>query len=159
MHAQTPLVEVKVSPFRRFFGAGMVALSGALLVSTALNTPPHGWLLQAALWGLAALLLGSAQKLWRDTGRHLRLIGTRLEDSAGELVLDLADVESIERGHFSLRPSNGFSVQLRREVTPCWRMGLWWRAGRRAAFGGAASSAQVKPLAEAIERHLGLDQL
>lgn len=151
--------EMKVSPLRRTVGAVAVTLSGALLLGSAIWDPPQGALAQGLVWALAAALLWSGMRLWRDTAYSVRLIGDRLEESSGELIVMMDQVEGIVRGHFAFRPSNGFSLKLREETQPRWRMGLWWRAGKRAAFGGAASSAEAKKLAEAIEKRLGLDQL
>ena len=109
---------------------------------------------QGLVWGMATLLLIAALKLWRDTGVSVRLVGTRLEDSHGALIVQIEDVETLTRTHFSFRPSNGFMLSLKREYDPRWCMGLYWRAGKRAAFGGAVSGAEAKKLAEAIERHL-----
>ena len=152
-------IEMKVSPFRRWFAAGTVALTGVIFLGMALQNPPNGALLQLMIWALAALLLASALKLWRDTEVGVRLVGTRLETCAGELIVAMEDVEAIERGHFAFRPSNGFSLSLKRKAALRWRMGLWWTAGKRAAFGGAASSVEAKRLAEAIEHRLGLHEL
>lgn len=151
-------VELKVSPFRRWFSSGLVALTAALLLNMAMTAPPASLLGQGLVWALAALLLISALKLWRDTGESLRLVGRRLEDSRGGLVVRLDDVASVTRTHFSFRPSNGFMLNLTREYDPRWCMGLFWCAGKRAAIGGAVSGAEAKRMAEAIERALATDE-
>jgi len=151
-------VELKVSPFRRWFSSGLVALTAALLLNMAMTAPPASLLGQGLVWALAALLLISALKLWRDTGESLRLVGRRLEDSRGGLVVRLEDVASVTRTHFSFRPSNGFMLNLTREYDPRWCMGLFWCAGKRAAIGGAVSGAEAKRMAEAIERALATDK-
>lgn len=147
--------EIKVSPLRRAVGAGAVLVSGTLLLGTALWNPPQGVLAQGLVWLLAVALFWSGFRLWRDTEQRVRLVGDRLEESTGELIVTLDQIEEVVRGHFAFRPSNGFSLKLREEVEPRWRMGLWWRAGKRAAFGGAASSAQTKKMADALEKRLG----
>ena len=146
--------EMKVSPFRRWFSSWLVSLTAALLLNMAMTTPPASVLGQGLVWGMATLLLIAALKLWRDTGVSVRLVGTQLEDSHGALIVQIEDVETLTRKHFSFRPSNGFMLSLKREYDPRWCMGLYWRAGKRAAFGGAVSGAEAKKLAEAIERHL-----
>lgn len=147
--------EMKVSPFRRWFSSGLVALTGALLLNMAMTSPPASLIGQGLVWAMAALLLIAALKLWRDTGESVRLVGARLEDSHGGLIVRLEDVATVTRTHFSFRPSNGFMLDLTRDYDPRWCMGLYWCAGKRAAFGGATSGAEAKKLAEAIERHLG----
>ena len=146
--------EMKVSPFRRWFGAGMVAVSGLVLLNIAVMRPPSGAVVQLMVWALAALLLVSAYKLWRDTGEAVRLVGTRLETGRGELIVELADVEKLERAAPGLHGASGFTLHLRRQLAPRWCMGLWWCAGPRAAFGGAASRAKIATLAGAIEQAL-----
>lgn len=151
---QDAQAEMRVGVFRRWFGAGMVALSGLFLLNVAVMRPPSGTVLQLIVWTLAALLLVSAYKLWRDTGEVVRLVGTRLETGAGGLILDLADVRTLKRSASAVHGASGFTLYLRGDLAPRWCMGLWWCAGPRAAFGGAASRAEIAQLADAIERAL-----
>ncbi len=153
------LAEISVSPLRRFVGAAAVAVSGTLLLGTAMFEPPQGPVLQVLVWAMALVLLLGAFRLYRDTGLVVRLTSEALLDSSGEVIVALEEIVEVERGHFSLRPSNGFSLKLKTEATPCWRVGLWWRAGQRAAIGGAASASQAKKMAETLEKHLGLSVL
>ena len=60
--------EMKVSPFRRWFSSGLVALTAALLLNMAMTTPPASVLGQGLVWGMATLLLIAALKLWRACG-------------------------------------------------------------------------------------------
>lgn len=154
-----PLAEITVSPLRRFIGAAAVAVSGTLLLGTAMFEPPQGAVLQVLVWALALVLLISAFRLYRDTGLSVMLTNDALIDSSGEVIVALENIVEIERGHFTFRPSNGFSLKLNAEATPRWRVGLWWRAGQRAAVGGASSAAQAKKMAETLEKHLGLSVL
>ena len=154
-----PLAEISVSPLRRFVGAAAVAISGTLLLGTAMFEPPQGAVLQLLVWALAIVLLISAFRLYRDTGLRVLLTEEALIDSSGEVIVVLGDIVDIERGHFTFRPSNGFSLRLNAETPPRWRVGLWWRAGKRAAIGGASSAAQAKKMAETLEKHLGLSVL
>lgn len=149
------IAEITVSPLRRMVGSGAVALSGALLLLAALSEPPESVFLQLCLWVLAAALISGAIRLYRDTSRTVQLTSEGLQDCAGEVITPLSDIIEIERGHFGMRPSNGFALKLKREAQPVWRVGLWWRAGKRAGIGGAASAAEVKKMAEALESVLG----
>ncbi|RFP87318.1 hypothetical protein DZK27_11720 [Rhodobacteraceae bacterium 63075] len=151
-------IEMTVSPLRRGVGAGAVLLSGALLLGTALWDAPQSLLAQGLILLLGAALIWSGVRLWRDTEVSVRLVEDRLEESTGELIVTLDQVEEVVRGHLAFRPSNGFSLKLREEAEPRWRMGLWWRAGKRAAFGGAASSVQTRQLADALEKRLGQER-
>ncbi len=153
------LAEITVRPLRRFVGAAAVAVSGTLLLGTAMFEPPQGAVLQMLVWAMALVLLASAFRLYRDTGLTVLLTDKALTDSSGEVIVALEDIVEIERGHFTFRPSNGFSLKLSAETTPRWRVGLWWRAGTRAAIGGASSAAQAKKMAETLEKHLGLSVL
>lgn len=140
----------------------MLALCALLSLAAAFGlagSAPAGAVSKAILIALSAFLAFAAQRFYTDTAGAVLLLEDRLTDSRGEVIVLLSDIEAIERGMFTLRPSNGFSLTLKSEAQPRWRMGLWWRAGKRAAFGGAASSAETKKMAEALEKRLGLGLL
>lgn len=149
------ILELDVSPFRRLVGAGLVAGSGAVLTWQAFSAPPNGLILQLIIWALAALLLLSGLRLYKETGLSVRLYSDRLEDSSGEIITPLAEIARTERGMLAFRPSNGFLLILKSEASPRWRMGLWWRAGLRAGVGGALSARDTRKLADAIEQAIG----
>ena len=60
------------------------------------------------------------------------------------------EIESIDRGFFAFKPSNGFLLTTKSPGSRTWQPGLWWRIGRRIGVGGMTPGAQSKSVSEII---------
>ncbi|WP_372833966.1 hypothetical protein [Puniceibacterium confluentis] len=149
MNDERILAEVSASGPRRVLGVGMLWFLGGLLIYVAAATPPSaGWQIFLVLLGACALWLGYA--LMQATTLILQLTANELRDSEGTVLARIADIEKIDRGVFAMKPSNGFTLILKRPLARSWRPGLWWRLGRRVAVGGVTPGSQTRPMADVI---------
>ena len=62
----------------------------------------------------------------------------------------LDDVQSVERGAFALKPSNGFTLVMKHKNQRAWAPGMWWRMGYRVGVGGVTAAGQSRFMAEQI---------
>lgn len=143
------LAVVEATPVRRVMGAGMLAVMGALLLYLAMNTAP-------ALGGLAILMITGtgalwlAVRLWQATQDRVELTEEVLRTGSGRVIARVADIESVDRGFFAFKPSNGFVLRLNTKAGRAWCPGLWWRTGRRVGIGGVTPGAQGKGMADLL---------
>jgi hypothetical protein len=140
---------VSASMGRRVLGIASLALLGVLLIYVCFTQPP------AALGQFFLLLTGAgalwiAEKMRRATSAVIELTATELRNSSGEVICLLDDVESIDRGFFAFKPSNGFLLKTKSSGARAWHPGLWWRAGRRIGIGGMTPGHQTKFVSEII---------
>ncbi|NHQ75025.1 hypothetical protein HAT86_11195 [Roseovarius gahaiensis] len=147
------LAIVAASPPRRVIGVGSVLVLGVTAICVALLRPPSnpGWVVFLLALGLGALWL--TDRMRRATGNRLELTRDALRSSTGEVLVNVADVEAIERGAFAFKPSNGFTLVLKRDAKTGpkrWEPGLWWRLGRRLGVGGVTPGHQAKAMAEIL---------
>ncbi|MFP7671829.1 hypothetical protein ACG74X_00590 [Marivita sp. S0852] len=135
---------------RRWLGVIMLLALGGLLVYIAFVQPPQnmGW--QVFLVALGLLSLWFAHRLQQATLRKLYLTETALVDSDGNVLAQIADVVSVNRGMLAIKPSNGFMLKLKDPAPRAWQPGLWWRLGRRVAVGGVTPGGQTRPMADII---------
>ncbi|WP_341211559.1 hypothetical protein [uncultured Limimaricola sp.] len=146
-------IELQAAPARRAMAVGVLYGFGGMALYTALaDTPGIAW--SAALLALGLGGLAAGETLRRATRRALRLDETGLVDSAGHVLARWEDIVAIERGSFSLKPSNGFTLRLARPGARAWKPGMWWRLGHRLGVGGVTSAGAAKAMAEAIEIRL-----
>ena len=146
-------IELRAAPARRAMAVGVLYGFGGVAVYTALSeTSGLAW--TAALLALGAAGLGAGEALRRATRLSLRLDDAGLTDSTGTVLAHWQDIVAIERGSFSLKPSNGFTLRLARPGARAWRPGLWWRMGHRLGVGGVTSAQDTKAMAQAIEIRL-----
>jgi hypothetical protein len=127
-----------------------VTILGGLLVYLALTQPPANPLWQVFLIGLGAGSLWLAWRMWRATGQAIELTETELRTSDGTRIAEVARIESLDRGVFAFKPSNGFLLRLEAEAPAAWAPGLWWRLGRRVGVGGMTPGPQTRAMAEVI---------
>ncbi|MCW8842555.1 MAG: hypothetical protein OQK00_03970 [Rhodobacteraceae bacterium] len=151
MADQEILAELRASAPRRWMGVAIMAALGGLLIYIALVTPPEVLAWQAFLLVLGGLSLWLAQATRRATELTLTLTEEGIVDSAGETVAQIGDIEGVSRGMFAMKPSNGFTLRLRRRDVGRWRPGLWWRFGKRVGIGGVTPGPQSKMMAQMIE--------
>ncbi|KEJ96777.1 hypothetical protein SAMN05444149_103321 [Pseudosulfitobacter pseudonitzschiae] len=143
------LAAVSASFGRRIVGVISVALLGLLLIYLAIFQPP------ALAWQLFLLLIGAvslwlAVRMWQATRHTVVLTETELRDTAGTVLATMDDIESIDRGFFAFKPSNGFLLTTKSPGPRTWQPGLWWRIGRRIGVGGMTPGAQSKSVSEII---------
>ncbi len=136
---------------RRIFGAGTIGLLGIILLSVAVRFPPAdlAWLIFLIVMGAGSMTL--AWKLWEATATPIELTRTELREVGGRVICRIENVESVDRGFFAFKPSNGFLVRLYQPAGQAvYAPGLWWRAGRRVMVGGVTSGSQAKSVADLI---------
>lgn len=144
---------MRASPVRRGFAVGVLGLLALLLIWMALATPA------APAWKAVLFVSGVASGwfawwLWQASSMDLILDAQALRDSSGTVLARVAEIESVDRGVFAFKPSNGFLLRLSAPQPRAWRPGLWWRFGRRVGVGGVTAPAAAKALAGEIERRL-----
>lgn len=144
------LATVQASAPRRAFGVGVLAALGLILIYVALSQPPSN-----PAWAVFLLLIGagalwSGYRMRATTRARLELTQTELRSSDGTVIAQIANIQSLDRGTFAFKPSNGFMLHLKTETPRRWRPGLWWSFGRRVGVGGVTAAAQTKAMAEMI---------
>jgi len=144
---------VQASQGRRLFGYGVLFSLGAILIYTTLAYPPAvHWMIFMLAFGVSMLWL--AEKLRRATKLTIILTADELRDSRGVLLAKLSDVQSVERGAFALKPSNGFTLVMKSKSSRAWAPGIWWRMGHRVGVGGVTAAGQSRFMAEQIALRL-----
>ena len=144
------LAELQASAARRVIGTAIIAALAGLLIYLALWRPP-----EAMLWQVFLLLFGgfavfAAVRLWQDTRKVLELTSLELREKGGRVLAPVAEMRSVSRAAFAMKPSNGFSVELGRSLGFGWAPGLWWRLGKKIGVGGITSSRQARHMADQI---------
>ncbi len=140
---------VSASAIRRTFACAVLYGLAIMLFYVALARPPAAmWLLFLLAFG--ALVLFVAEKLRRATRVEILLTTEDVRDSEGRILAQMADVVSVQRGAFALKPSNGFTLVLRDPAPRAWAPGMWWRMGRRVGVGGVTGAGPAKFMAEQI---------
>jgi len=140
---------VQASPARRWIGVIMLAGLGGLVIYVALASPPTlQWQLFLIVTGVLALWM--ADRMRRATEHRIELTETELRSSEGLVIATIDDIESIDRGFFAFKPSNGFLIKTRTSGVRMWRPGLWWRMGRRIGVGGVTPGGQTKAMSEIL---------
>ncbi|MCH2095691.1 MAG: hypothetical protein MK160_11320 [Rhodobacteraceae bacterium] len=143
------LAKVGASAPRRAFGVATLLILGFLLLYVAFATPPaFGW--QAGLVGCGVVALYVGQGMWRATQRQLILTPEAISDDTGYVIVQVKDVEKVDRGMFAFKPSNGFLIKTKTPQHRAWHPGLWWRMGHRVAVGGVTAGSQTRPMADIL---------
>lgn len=143
------LAVVEASAPRRWIGVGMLTVVGGLVIYVALASPPAiGWQIFLIVAGAGALSL--ARRLWISTQDRLELTRDVLRTSTGDIIAEVKDIESLDRGVFAFKPSNGFLIRTKEPDTRSWAPGLWWRIGRRIGVGGVTAASQTKFMSEIL---------
>lgn len=143
------LATVRVSALRRWLGIGVLLIFGGMVIYVALATPPEPqWQVFLLLIGAGALWL--ADRMRRATEHRLELTRTELRSSDGTRLAAIDEIETLDRGTFAFKPSNGFVIHTRAAGARTWRPGLWWRLGRRVGVGGVTAASQTKAMSEIL---------
>ncbi|MBO6897358.1 MAG: hypothetical protein JJ868_08310 [Shimia sp.] len=144
------LATITASPMRRLFGMTTLFLLGGVLIYIALTTTP------ALHWRLFLLVIGGltlwlAETTRRATEHSIELTRDGMRSTSGEEIAALDDIAAIKRGMFDLKPSNGFTVHLKKPRSRRWQPGLWWAFGRRVGIGGVTPGSEAKSMAQILE--------
>jgi len=143
------LAVVEASAPRRWLGIFMIAVVAVVSLYVALAGGPElHW--QAFLLGVGVAACWIATKMWRATEARIELTETELRSSDGQVIALVEHIESLDRGVFAFKPSNGFLLRLSQPGDRVWQPGLWWRWGRRVGIGGVTPGSQTKFMAEIL---------
>lgn len=139
----------RASMGRRILGLTSLALLGVLLIYIAFVRPPSlGW--QVFLIVLGAASLWFTDMMRKSTSSWVELTPTELRDGDGTVIARVEDIQSMDRGVFAFKPSNGFLLKTAQTAPRAWRPGLWWRTGRRIGIGGMTPGSQTKFMSEVL---------
>jgi hypothetical protein len=144
------LVTMTPKPARRVFASGVTGLLGAILLYVAAATPPADLIWLAFLVALGAFSLWWAWRVWQATAVKLELTRTELREETGRRLCAIENVDRVDSGAFAFKPAAGFLIHLKEPMDRATAPGLWWRAGRRVAIGGATARGEGKAVAELI---------
>lgn len=147
-------VELRPSQGRRVLASTILAGVGLMFWWGAATNPDQVWSARAMMAGIGGLWFWGAYELWRATARAIIMTDVALVDSLGNKIADLDQIVGLDRGVFSIKPSNGVLLKLESGGPIQWVPGLWWRVGRRVGIGGLTPKAQTKMLTGALEMHL-----
>ncbi|WP_254436800.1 hypothetical protein [Ruegeria arenilitoris] len=143
------LATVEASAPRRWIGVGMLTTVGVLVLYVALASPPAlGWQLFLIVVGGAAFWL--AYRMWFATADRIELTQSEIRTGSGHKIADVQDIESVDRGVFAFKPSNGFLIRTNTSTGARWEPGLWWRLGHRVGVGGMTAAAETKFMSEIL---------
>ncbi len=143
------LASIQASSARRWTGVGMLATVGALVIYVAIASPPDlGWQIFLFVVGIGAFWL--SHHMWHSTQGRIELTSTDLRTSSGQVICKVEEVETVDRGVFAFKPSNGFIIKTRTAGSFDWFPGLWWRVGRRIGIGGMTAAAETKFMSEIL---------
>lgn len=145
------LLTVRASPGRRWLGIVCMYVLAFTLIYLAFAQPPAlGWQIFMLVLGAGALWLGETMR--RSTERVIELTRRVLRDSSGAVLIEIDQIDAVDRSVFAFKPSNGFLIRSKQKGAPrAWQPGLWWRVGRQIGVGGVTAAHQTKPMAELLQ--------
>lgn len=142
--------ELSAGPLRRSVAVGALAGLGIVLGKVALDPQTTAvWQGVCALGAAGSLVL--AVLSWQATAGRVVLTAEGLFDGMGRALATLDEIDSIEAGAFSLKPSNGFAVRLKAKGPRAWAPGMYWRSGARFGVGGVPSGRAARFMAERLD--------
>lgn len=149
------IARLQIAPVRRWAIVVMLVLIGAGLIYSGLAVPSDSMLARAAIVVLGGLLILHAYRTSQLGNDALILTEDGLWVEGGPQLAALDDIEMVQVGAFTIKPSNGFALVLENPVPAKWVPGLYWCVGRRIGVGGATQPAQAKAMAEMISARIG----
>ena len=149
-HFDEVLITARAAPARRAIASVILTALGILLILVAMDDAMQfGWRVAYLAFGSGAVY--GSYRLWQATGDVLELTRYELRTGSGQQLAAIADIDSVDRGAFAFKPSNGFVIRLKSaEAKRGWAPGLWWRIGKRIGVGGVVSAGQAKGMAEVL---------
>lgn len=149
MSSQDTEVVLSITPSKPRRALGVISLAGLGVLMAPLIFRAEGlWSLMFVALTLAAFL--GAERLWRLTNDSIVLTRTELKTGSGRVLTRVDNVETVEKGAFAFKPSNGFRVQLKQPCGKGWAPGLFWQFGRRLGIGGVIPGGQARAMAELL---------
>lgn len=145
------LTTVAASAPRRMMGIIVLALLGIVLVYAGVMQPPENLIWQLLLVAAGGVTIYMADRMRRASVTTLELTREVLRESGGRVLARLDQIETVNRGMFAFKPSNGFVIITRQPQERHWTPGLWWRIGRRIGVGGVIPPAQTRYMAEMMQ--------
>lgn len=145
------LTTVAASAPRRMMGIIVLALLGIVLVYAGVMQPPENLIWQLLLVAAGGVTIYMADRMRRASVTTLELTCEVLRESGGRVLARLDQIETVNRGMFAFKPSNGFVIITRQPQERHWTPGLWWRIGRRIGVGGVTPPAQTRYMAEMMQ--------
>jgi len=142
---------VSASAPRRMLGIFVLAALGGMLIYAGLMQPPAAMVWQLILIAAGGVILFMAERMRRASVVTLELTRDVLRESSGTVLVRVDQIDTVNRGVFAFKPSNGFVLVTRHPQPRHWSPGLWWRVGRRIGVGGVTPPAQTKFMAEMIQ--------
>ena len=147
------IAEVSAGPLRRGVAVGALIGLGVVFGKIAPDPTLSGlWQGLSALGAGGALLLGGLS--WKATAGRIWLTQEGLFDHTGAALARIEDIEAVDGGAFSLKPSNGFAVTLKTTGPRYWAPGMYWRWGKRIGIGGVPSGRAARFMAEQLSQRL-----
>lgn len=151
-HMSDAIARIYPSPARRWFGTITLAVLGGLLIWTSLAHPAASIVWTILLLGFGIVSVWGAVAAYQATGRGIELTKEGLIDSEGVELARIEDIKSVVSGPLAFKPSNGFTVRLKRRYKAAWAPGLWWRFGGMLGVGGMTTGVEAKFMAELINK-------
>ena len=152
VHSEPEIIAtVSASAPRRMMGIIVLTTMGGLLIYAGLTQPPQGLGWQVVLLLAGGITLYLTDRMRRATVVTLELTREALRDSEGRILARLDQIETVNRGMFAFKPSNGFVLTTRQPQDRQWNPGLWWRVGSRVGVGGVTPAVQTKFMADMIQ--------
>jgi hypothetical protein len=118
------IAELKISQIRRWFGIGSMVLVGALALYVSATQPPMELAARILLPVLGIAFLFQAHWNYYATVQGMILTERGLIWEDGQDFCLLEDINKVERGTFSFKPSNGFALHLKEAKPFQWKPGL-----------------------------------
>ena len=145
VHSEHEIIAtVSASAPRRMMGIIVLTVMGGMLIYAGLTQPPQGLGWQVVLLLAGGITLYLTDRMRRATVVTLELTREALRDSEGRILARLDQIETVNRGMFAFKPSNGFVLTTRqpqdRHSNPVLRSSL----GSRLAELGLTHAVQTK---------------
>ncbi len=156
MENEKPLAIINPPTIKRYFFTILSLILSVLLLYEGFAIYfASGERLGFILVGL--LLSGLTYLFYFNTGKALILYHDRMVSTDGELLFELHNISSIENGLFSFKPSNGVLFHLKEPMPSKWKLGLWWRIGKRVGIGGCTQKSSINLAVEIIKTNSNTD--
>lgn len=144
------IVKIQPSFGRRIFGIAILCLAALIMLNYAFGDKAQSIVLRVFLLLFAVVFLWHAQTNLRFADAALILKRDGLFDNHGELICNLSNINRIDRGWISFKPSNGLLIRMHRPMPLKWVPGLYWRFGKNLGVGGMVSPVLTKEMSDKL---------